>query len=96
MNHVAIGGGWDTGTSTLDSRYTVCNCACPTCMSGRCCLTTAGGGSRWPDTGTTLPEAIAPVLRLWPTDADGQPLVGYWRCTCQTIVPPGVEHRCPA
>ena len=36
-----------------------------------------------------------PPFRLWPTDKDGNALVGYWTCYCGTIIPPQVEHLCP-
>ena len=92
MYHVTIGDPPDTiGSGSVTSA--VCMCACPTCMSGSCCRTTTAGVPSWRDTvtwPTTMPALTTPLA-----DADGRPLPGYWRCVCQTIVPPGVEHRCP-
>lgn len=42
------------------------------------------------------PPQIPPTgFWMWPTDKDGNTLVGYWTCRCGTIVPPAIEHRCP-
>ena len=82
---------------------TVCNCACSVCMAGYCCMepnrqTPVQPSVTWP----AWPPSVLPSWSwvssnpaMWPTDKNGNPLVGYWECKCGTVVPPGVEHRCP-
>lgn len=92
--HVFVGDPSVSGTSgTLDSFF--CSCACSVCMAGSCCQWNSRPFTVQRDTTIPFAEPIQPVIRTWPMDADGNPLVGYWRCACQTVVPPGVEHRCP-
>lgn len=75
--------------------YVTCSCACQRCIAGECCL--LPGGNTWTvPTIPAVPFAGGSGLVFDLTDADGRALPGYWRCACQTIVPPGVEHRCPA
>lgn len=89
--HVQVGdppGTAGISGSSFDSW--TCSCACERCLSGSCCRFTAGA--------VLAPQTFVAGgtgMRLWPMDADGNPLVGYWRCACGTVVPPDREHRCP-